>query len=431
MKYILLVHISILLLSCGRNTEAQKTCDLVDIGAVGLTTDSLRSAGKHAQAAQLYFEAGEKNKSSELFVYAAWQFGESKNIDSALISIKRAINFGMNSPYILEKVGIERESKNSKLRPEIDKLLTQIRIKNSSVKNFEVITTPIDRFWNYFDKALKDKVHAKKHLSEFICEGSNALKDYYHIRYENTENMYRVMVQKNPEYYNYLKRFFTKERLKNVSQESELMMQRFSKIYPKAVFPKTDLVPDLINGTGTLTESSLYIGVDMFAKSSSMPLKNLNDWQISTITEFENMKYDLVHELMHFQQSYSDFENRELLLGKIIEEGVCDFLVSLLTTGNQVSPGVQKNLDYLKIEENYQFVMNELKRDLYSGNLSNWMHNGGAIKDRPSNLGYTMGFLISKSYYEKSSDKKKAVFELLNTNNFKIIIQESDFKEIL
>jgi hypothetical protein len=59
------------------------------------------------------------------------------------------------------------------------------------------------------------------------------------------------------------------------------------------------------------------------------------------------------------------------------------------------------------------------------------MHNGGAIKDRPSNLGYTMGFLISKSYYEKSSDKKKAVFELLNTNNFKIIIQESDFKEIL
>lgn len=431
MKYILLALTPILLLSCGREIEMQNSCNLIDIGAVGLTADSLRSTGKHSKAAQLYFQTGEENESSELFVYAAWQFGESQNIDSALISIKRAISFGMSSPYILDKVGIEEKSKNSKLRIEIDKLLDEIRVKNSSVENFEVVTAPIDRFWNYFDKALKDKVHAKKHLSEFICEGSNALKDYYHIRYENTENMYQVMVQKNPEYYLYLKKYFTKDRLKNISQESKLMMKRFSEIYPKAVFPKTYIVPDLINGTGTLTESALYIGVDMFAKSNDMPLKNLNNWQISTITEFENMKYDLVHELMHFQQSYSDFENRELLLGKLIEEGVCDFLVSLLTNNNQVSPGVQRNLNYLKIENNYQFVMNELKRDLYNGDLSKWMHNGGAIKDRPSNLGYTIGFLICKSYYERSPNKKKAVFELLNTNNFKTIINESDFKEIL
>ena len=75
--------------------------------------------------------------------------------------------------------------------------------------------------------------------------------------------------------------------------------------------------------------------------------------------------------------------------------------------------------------------MDELKKDLYSSDLSKWMYNGGGIKDRPSNLGYTMGYLICKSYYENSNDKKKAIFELLNTNNFKKIIEESDFIEIL
>ncbi|GGZ89877.1 hypothetical protein GCM10007028_30230 [Algibacter mikhailovii] len=404
---------------------------MVDLGAIGLTTDSLRAAGNHSQAAQLYFEAGTKNESSELFVYAAWQFGEANHIDSALISIKRAINFGMNSPYILDKVGIEKESQTSALRPELDRLLNDIKVKNGSVENFEVITTPIDRFWNYFDQALNDTIHAKKHLSEYICEGSNALKDYYHIRYENTENMYQVMIKKNSEYYTYLKNYLTAEKLNKVSQQSELMMQKFSILYPKAVFPKTYLVPDLLNGTGTLTESALFIGADMFAKSKDMPLKNLSEWQLSTITEYSNMKYDLVHELMHFQQSYSDFENSALLLGKLIEEGVCDFLVSLLAENNQVSPGVQRNLDYLQIDSNYMFIMHELKRDIYGQDLSKWMHNGGAITDRPSNLGYTMGFLICKSFYENSTNKKQAIFELLNTNNFKKIIESSDFKELL
>jgi len=431
MKYSIYILALLVITGCKKETESKQSCELADLATIGYQCDSLRSMGEHRKAAQLYFKTGQQNESPELFVYSAWQFGEANHIDSALIAVEKAVEFGLNSPYILDKIGIESESRESDHRKRIDRLLHAIKIKNASVDNFEVVIEPISRFWNYFDKALQDTVYAKKYLSQFICEGSYALKDYYHIRYENVDNMYAVMIKRNPEYYSYVKEYFTPERLKEVSEESKIMMQKFSKIYPRAVFPKTYIIPDLINGTGTLTESALYIGADMFAKSDSMPTKNLNDWQITTITEFENMKYDLVHELMHFQQSYSDFENRELLLGKLIEEGVCDFLVSLLTKNNQVSPGVQRNLTYLENSDNYKFVINELKRDIYSNDLSKWMHNGGAILDRPSNLGYTMGFLVCKSYYENSEDKKKAVYQLLNTDNFKEIIQGSSFKEIL
>ena len=431
MRLILFLLTVFALFGCKNQIEPQQFCELADIGAIGYQCDSLRSIGKHGKTAQLYFKTGEKNQSSELFVYSAWQFNEANNIDSALIAIKRAIDFGMSNPYVLDKVGINEQNKNNRIRKEVDQLLADIKLKNSSVDNFEVITTPIDRFWTYYNQAINDSLNAKKHLTEFICDGSNAIKDYYHIRYENIDKMYRVMIKKNSKYYQYTKNHITSDKLKKISNESKEMMVKFSELYPNAVFPKTYLIPDLINGSGTLTELGLFIGVTMFAKSDTMPTENLNDWQKNTITEFNNMKFDLVHELMHFQQSYGDSDNRNLLLGKLIEEGVCDFLVTLLTKNNEMSPVMQKRLNYVNNPENMAFIMDELKKDLYSSDLSKWMYNGGGIKDRPSNLGYTMGYLICKSYYENSNDKKKAIFELLNTNNFKKIIEESDFIEIL
>ncbi|MEO1625376.1 MAG: hypothetical protein AAFV25_09470 [Bacteroidota bacterium] len=427
----LFVTIALLGISCAEEPKPDQGCELIDIGQVGLECDSLRAIGENDKAAQLYFEAGEKNQSSELFVYAAWQFGEANQVDSALVAVKRAVAFGMNSPYVLDKVGIEEKSESSALRPELDKLLTEIERNNSSLDNFEVVTSPMSRFWTYFAQATQDTANAKQYLAKFICEGSDAIKDYYHIRYENVDRIHHVMIQKNVDYYRYLQSYFTDDKLEKVSQESKTMMQRFSELYPKAVFPKAYIVPDLINGSGTLTELGLYIGGDMFAKSDRMPVENLNDWQRSTINEFDNMKYHLVHELMHFQQSYSDFENRELLLGKMIEEGSCDFLVSLLTDDKKASPGVQRNLDYVAIPENKAFVMKELQRDLYSGDLSKWMHNGGAITDRPSDLGYTVGFLVCKSYYDNSSDKKAAIHTLLNTDDFKEIYRASEYSHIL
>ena len=48
--------------------------------------------------------------------------------------------------------------------------------------------------------------------------------------------------------------------------------------------------------------------------------------------------------LMHFQQNYGDTENKDKVLNKIIEEGVCDFLVEL-TTGDPIEIA---QLEYLK-----------------------------------------------------------------------------------
>jgi uncharacterized protein YjaZ len=86
---------------------------------------------------------------------------------------------------------------------------------------------------------------------------------------------------------------------------------------------------------------------------------------------------------------------------------------------------------YLSDVENEQRIMNDLKNDLFSDDNSKWLYNGGGINDRPHDLGYTVGYLISKSYYELALNKQKAVFELLNTNDFLSILKASDYAFLL
>ena len=96
-----------------------------------------------------------------------------------------------------------------------------------------------------------------------------------------------------------------------------------------------------------------------------------------------------------------------------------------------ILPIRRSNIQYLADPQNMQFVLDELKKDIYGHDLRNWMYNGGYIKDRPPDLGYAIGYLICKSYYERSEDKKAAIYELLNTANFKVIIESSEFSSVL
>jgi uncharacterized protein YjaZ len=62
---------------------------------------------------------------------------------------------------------------------------------------------------------------------------------------------------------------------------------------------------------------------------------------------------------------------------------------------------------------------------------SKWLYNGGSIEDRPADLGYTVGYLITKSYYEQHPDKKQAVYELLNANDLTEIVKNSSYAYLL
>ncbi|MDX1331608.1 MAG: DUF2268 domain-containing putative Zn-dependent protease [Robiginitalea sp.] len=395
----------------GLFNEYQK---LQDFGSYGALGDTLRRANKDLQA-------------SELFVQAAFAYWEAGDMAAATTMLHRAIDRGMSNPKILEKFPeTDQEPAGDswdQLLGRLDSIQTQLR----KPANFELKTASMEAFWPHFERAMKDTSEARRHLKAFIFEGPPEVRDFYVVRYGSIDHMYGQMVNASPNYYRYLKTRFQPDSLKVFCNTILESMKRFQELYPGAVFPKVYIVPGILNSGGTATEMGMFLGGDMYGRSPEMPVDDLTDWQEGAIMEFSDLPRLTMHELMHFQQNYRDKTHDETLLSAVIQEGVCDFMVELCSG----EPMENENLAFLSDPANEAWIFGEFREELMGDDTSKWLYNGGSIEDRPHDLGYTLGYLISKSYYQQSPDKKKAVNELLNTDDFLKIVKDSEYAYLL
>jgi hypothetical protein len=112
-----------------------------------------------------------------------------------------------------------------------------------------------------------------------------------------------------------------------------------------------------------------------------------------------------IHEYVHTQQ----IGNPQNLLGQAIKEGACDFITELvigkLMQNNYIVYGREHDAE---LKEQFKFEM-------FTTAYTNWLYNGSTSKT-VADLGYYMGYTICKSYYNNSTDKKKAIKEIIELN---------------
>lgn len=428
--FIFIIFLTLFLFSCKPGKENYKkdisSLYLPDINLLYEDYEQLDSSGAYNSFANTLVNANRDLNSSELYVEAASLYAQTGQLDSAAILLHKAIDNGMANPKIITKIHGLRNS-DSPLWQKLQRRLDSINLELQDVSHYSMEIASMNQFWDYFERAAKDTSSAKDIFKEFIFEGPKELRDFYVVRYINLNTMYGQMINASPEYFHYLKNQFNPDSIEAFKSKTTRWMRNFKKIYPKAVFPKVYVVPGILNSGGTATEMGLFVGGDMYGRSDAMPTEGLTNWQKEAIMKVSDLPGLTLHELMHFQQNYQDTENNETVLAQVISEGVCDFLVELCS-GEELT---NSNLLYLGNQENEQKIMDDLKKDLFSEDNSKWLYNGGAITDRPHDLGYTVGYLISKSYYNNTPDKKNAVFELLNTNDFLTILGGSDYSFLL
>lgn len=423
-----LLPILLLAVSCGLSGKFDgKGTYLPDINTLFEDYDQLDSTGNYAGYANRLVLANRDLQSSELYIEAASLYDQAGNTDSVIILLHRAIDHGMANPYILSKFSTDLAESPADGRNSLQARLDSIREKLQMVGNFSLELDAMDEFWPYFDKALQDTAKARQLFREFVFKGPRQLRDYYAVRYLSIDAMYGQMINASPEYYLYLKKQFESKRILALKDKTSQWMDRFKELYPQAVFPKVYVVPGLLNSGGTATEMGLFVGGDMYGKSVNTPTRELTDWQRDAIMEVASLPSLTLHELMHFQQNYRDQTNVNNVLFNLVQEGVCDLLVELCSG----EPLANSNLEYLENPKNRDRILKDLRSELYSDDLSKWLYNGGSIQDRPHDLGYTLGYLITKSYYTGHADKKQAVFELLNSSDLNAIVAESEYAFLL
>jgi hypothetical protein len=284
-----------------------------------------------------------------------------------------------------------------------------------------IITSDIDHFWWAFNEATPVN-DLQVYRDDYLQRGSVGLKEFADLKIGNINNLVRNIWK----YANYYASVRSSTRAIR-SQESRIResFRKLKEIYPEALFPNVYFLIGSMNSGGIATHNGIIIGAELFSKTPSSPLDELNPWQKSVVEPVEKIPLVVAHELAHFQQRF--MKSPETLLERAIAEGGADF-VSEMIAGGQIN---ERQHEYG--ERHDTTLWSEFREGMYGRDLSNWLYNGGAVAakgdiiERPADLGYFVGYKICRSYYEKAQDKKQALKDLLQIQDFDRILHESGY----
>jgi uncharacterized protein YjaZ len=191
---------------------------------------------------------------------------------------------------------------------------------------------------------------------------------------------------------------------------------KFKSIYPDAVFPDVYFLVGAANSGGTTGGSGLLIGAEMYGKTQATDINELPVWLRSVLSSVDQMPGIVAHESCHYNQHYPA---QKSLLAKSIQEGSCDFIGELVS-GQNINERLK---DYARTHD--AEIWRDFKAEMDKPDFSNWIYNGSRSKDKPGDLGYYVGYLISRAYYQKAIDKKQAVRDILNIKDIKQFYEAS------
>lgn len=274
----------------------------------------------------------------------------------------------------------------------------------STNPDFAVIhTEDVARFWEIFDK--DTSLDAKILESEYLQKGSDGLRAFIPNRIESGKNLSKV-VKQNREYYESIR-----ESSLSINTKKDLMFAHFKKfleIYPAAVFPDVYFVIGAKNSGGTVFKGGLIIGAEMFGSPNN---------KIMPRVDIDLLDDVVVHELVHFQQNYAADNS---LLAQSIREGSADFICELVT-------GTHSNKQIFAYGDAHELELwDEFKLRMDKSDWSDWLYRQ-KDSSRPRDLGYWMGYKITKAYYDKAIDKSKAITDILTIQDFKKFLTDSDY----
>lgn len=266
----------------------------------------------------------------------------------------------------------------------------------------KIYTSDIDNFYHAFDLACNDTANAIKIFDKYYFKkGTKGLDDFYKFKIKDKEKFSEKVI-KGKEFYASIR-----QELINVSQFEDTIIKnynRFKEVYPKANFGDLYFVVGRLSSNGTISKNGLIIGTEYLSKTENNS-KNWNSSMSQAILDFNHIPITVFHEIIHFNQKGMVRENN--LLSYALREGSAEFLTELFTG--------KTDGDYKAFQNREIIIWEDFKREMYQDKFISWRDENEPL--RPRNALYWAGYLICKSYYNNSNDKKQAVYDILNVKN--------------
>lgn len=280
------------------------------------------------------------------------------------------------------------------------------------VSKTKIYTSDIDNFWSAYDSVLKvkDTTLQKRIIqSLYYDKATKGLKEFMELRQHSSARLLKNILSK-PKFWISLRPHTL--RIKSYKNDIEKLMIRFRSIYPQFKQPDIYFTIGVLNSGGTTTKEEILIGSEIAAADSTVYASEVGSWLGGVFKDNQNIIYMVAHEVGHTQQKDGDAEsNGKLdLLGYCIREGACDFIAEKLLEKQIVSP----YMTYGKANE--KILWNNFKLEMYGQETKNWLYNGGDAPNGHADLGYFIGYVICKAYYNNAKNKKRAFQQIVSLN---------------
>lgn len=290
---------------------------------------------------------------------------------------------------------------------------------NHDPATVKFVTSDIDNFWRAYDLAAKETDKAKRvaiFQTEYLDKGSPGLKDFLRLRIKKAESLVNA-IDSMPKYYASIRPQTL--QVQRMEKRMRAAFEKFKSLYPAAVFPDVYFLIGITSSGGTTGPSGLLIGTEMYGKTAKTPLDELSGWLRVVLSNIDYVPAIVAHESCHYNQRYNSAPEQRHLLGKALQEGSCDMIGELIS-GRTIN-------EHLKIygRTHDAEIWRDFEADMYKQDISNWFYNATTAKDRPADLGYYVGYLITQSYYRNAKDKRQAIHDILNIQDARAFYEAS------
>jgi Predicted Zn-dependent protease (DUF2268) len=298
----------------------------------------------------------------------------------------------------------------------------QYRDHHSDPDRARISTSDITRFWHAFDLAAREPsvdVTSDVFLHDYIERGSRGLYDFYARKIRSTRRLAETVRQ--------YPRFYASVRTQT-QQGSDLevavrsVFRRMKELYPATIYPDVYFVIGRVTSAGTAADYGLLLGAEQNVGSPELPVDELPEALQRIVFLRADLPHTVAHELVHFQQHLA---GKHTLLDVAEIEGGATFLADLAVPGRPAPYFLTWGAAHERE------VWDRFAREMGRDDVSDWIGNNGTTgrPNWPADLGYFVGYQISKAYYERAANKRDAIRDLIVLESSEAILRQSHYAE--
>jgi hypothetical protein len=282
----------------------------------------------------------------------------------------------------------------------------------------KLVFDDLDRFWVAHDAAADADDSAAVYASQYLEPGTPGLREFDRLRIKGASQL-AATIAKHPKYYASLRQRM--DAFKAAEPTVRTALEAFAKLYPDAVFPDVYFLIGRMNSGGTISDTGLLIGVEMYGLAAGTPQEELGDWHRAVIKPADALAHIVAHELVHFQQRPKDEAGAATLLGMSLNEGVADFIAEL-TSGAHINAHVHEWAVPREAELWASFAAAMDGKD-----AKGWLYDTNPGEGRPADLGYFVGYRIAQCHYARAASKPDALRDLLVVDDYRKLLESSGY----